>query len=69
VKAGDLVQYHSEFGGSFLGIIVKDPGIHIEYDKVAVEVYWQDDDSYTFEHVEIIRDPKKGWLEVLSESR
>lgn len=69
MKAGDLIQYIASTGGSFLGIITKDPGIHLEYNKVAVEVYWQDDGSYTYEHVEIISDPRKGWLEILSESR
>jgi len=69
MKAGDLIQYITSTGGSFLGIITKDPGIHLEYNKVAVEVYWQDDGSYTYEHVEIISDPRKGWLEILSESR
>ena len=69
MKAGDLIQYIPETGGSFLGIITKDPGIHLEYDKVAVEIYWQDDGSYTFEHVEVILDPEKDWLELISESR
>ena len=69
MKAGDLIQYIPETGGSFLGIITKDPGIHLEYNKVAVEIYWQADGSYTYEHVEIILDPEKDWLELISESR
>ena len=69
MKAGDLVKYNPEPDGSFIGIITKDPGIHLEYNKVAVEIYWQDDGSYTFEHVEVILDPEKEWLELLSESR
>ena len=69
MKAGDLIQYIPETGGSFLGIITKDPGIHLEYNKVAVEIYWQDDGSYTFEHIEVILDPEKEWLELISESR
>jgi len=69
MKAGDLIQYIPETGGSFLGIITKDPGIHLEYNKVAVEIYWQDDGSYTYEHVEIILDPEKDWLELISENR
>jgi hypothetical protein len=69
MKAGDLIQYNPETGGSFFGIITKDPGIYLEYNKDAVEIYWQDDGSYTFEHVEVILDPEKEWLELISESR
>ena len=69
MKAGDLIQFSAETGVTFLGIITKDPGIHIEYDKVAVEIYWHDDGSYTYEHVGIILDPEKEWLELISESR
>ena len=39
MKAGDLIQYIPDTGGSFIGIITKDPGIHLEYNKVAVEIY------------------------------
>ncbi len=69
MKVGDLIQYHSDYDGTFFGIITKDPDTHLEYDKVAVEVYWQDDGSYTYEHVDIICDPEKKWMELLSESR
>ncbi len=69
MKTGDLIQYHSEFDGTFLGIITKDPGTYLEYNKIAVEVYWQDDGSYTYEHVDTIRDPEKNWMELISESR
>ena len=69
MKAGDLIHYHSEFDGTFLGIITKGPGTYLEYKKIAVEVYWQDDGSYTYEHVDIIRDPEKGWMELISEGR
>ena len=69
MKAGDLIQYNPDTGGSFFGIITKDPGIHLERDKVAVEIYWHDDGSYTYEHVDVICDPKKEWLELISEGR
>jgi len=69
MKAGDLIQYRPDTGDTFLGIITKDPGIHLEYNKVAVEIYCQDDGSYTYEHVEVILDPEKDWLELISEGR
>ena len=69
MKAGDLIRYRTVAGESFIGIIVKDPNYHREYKNFAVEVYWQDDGSYTYEHMNNIRNPKHNYLELISESR
>ncbi len=79
MKAGDLIRFRDpdhfdcpdEEKETHIGIIIRNPMFHESYKKIAVEVYWQDDCSYTWEVVEIILSPdrKCGYLELISENR